>query len=260
MSRALMTIHGFLTDSDDFGILYDNLAGYDHIHRCTVPGHGEGADMSLFAVDSVIEHVTQQFDLLASQYDSVDVVGYSMGGALTSYLCAVRPVNRAVMLAPSNLYINANAIGRWILYLLQQARDPLMESNGTIATKIKFTQRHLAEDLDNLERSVGMAGSMLSRISLASYMTFSKLMKHCNKTIENICSSSSIDVPALIIMGGLDELVPHKSVEYLARHMANASIVDMPSLGHAMLRSSHDKALVGAILLHLDITAEQEVA
>ncbi len=252
MSRAVMTIHGYLTDDKDFGTLHDYLVGYDCVHRCIVPGHGEGADRSLFVVDSVLAHVTEQYDLLASKYDSVDVVGYSMGGALTSYLCAVRPVNRAVMLAPSNRYINISAIRNWILYLLRQMKDPLIESNGSITAKIKFTRGHLAQDLTDVERALGLAGNMLANITPNNYNTFAKLMKKCNGVLDATYEATgAIAVPTLIIMGGLDELVPHKSVEYVASRMSNATIVDITNMGHAMLRTQHEQAIVDMVVEHL---------
>ncbi len=261
MSRAVMTIHGYLTDIEDFGILYDSLTGYDCVHKCAVPGHGEGAEIGLFTVDNTIVKVLEDYDMLATQYDSVDVVGFSMGGALASYLCATRPVNRAVLLAPSNRYMSTNAIGKWILYLARQLREPLVESNGSITARLEYTKQYVAKDLADIEVSLGLAANMLSKISIANYTTFSKLMKWCNKTIDTVYNSTgAISTPTLMVMGGLDELVPHKSVEYLASRMCNSRIVDIDNMGHAMLRTHHDDHIVDMIIEHLsaeDSTQEQ---
>lgn len=252
MTRAIMTIHGYLTDIEDFGILYDSLGDYDCVHKCQVPGHGAEADIEQFTVENTIIKVLADYDMLASQYDSVDVVGFSMGGALASYLCSVRAVHRAVLLAPSNRYISMNAIGKWLLYLARQCREPLLESSGRLSNRIEYTRQYLAKDLADIEVSLGCAVHMLEKISLTNVITFTKLMKWCNKTIDTVCATTGkIAVPTLMIIGGLDELVPHKSVEYLASRMLHATIVDIASLGHAMLRTHHDDNLVELILEHL---------
>lgn len=263
MSRAIMTIHGYLTDIEDFGILYDSLTDYDCVHKCAVPGHGDGEEIGLFTVDNTIAKVLEDYDMLASQYDSVDVVGFSMGGALASYLCATRQVNRAVLLAPSNRYMSTNAIGKWALYLARQMRDPLVESSGSITSRLKYTKQYIARDLSDIEVSLGLAANMLSKISIANYSTFAKLMKWCNKTIDEVYNSTgAISTPTIIVIGGLDELVPHKSVEYLASRMSDCTVVDIANLGHAMLRTHHDDNIVDIIIRHLltSDTTEQEVA
>lgn len=263
MSRAVMTIHGYLTDIEDFGILYDRLDMYDCVHKCAVPGHGQGTELELFTVDNTIAKVLEDYDMLANQYDSVDVVGFSMGGALASYLCAVRQVNRAVLLAPSNRYMSTNAIGKWLLYLARQLREPLVESNGSLTARIEYTKQYIAKDLSDIEVSLGLAGNMLEKISISNYTTFSKLMKWCNKSIDLAYNTTgAISTPTLMVIGGLDELVPHKSVEYLASRMSNATIVDIDNLGHAMLRTHHDDNIAELIIEHLlaTDTVQEQVA
>lgn len=48
MSKAVLTVHGFLTDIKDFGRLYDYLDFYDEVVPYKVPGHNDGESFDKF--------------------------------------------------------------------------------------------------------------------------------------------------------------------------------------------------------------------
>lgn len=260
MTRAIMTIHGYLTNDQDFGILYDSLQQYQCVHRCIVPGHGDGDDFKNFTVEATLDKITSDFEMLASQYDTVDVVGFSMGGALASYLCAIRPVNKVVLLAPSNKYISSNSFGKWLVYLARKYSEPLLQSSGTLADRLYFASKYMEKDVDNLGVTLDLAGNMLEKITITNYLVFRNLMNISNKALDNATLESKLSTPAIIVIGGLDELVPYRSVEYLLSKFDNANVKFIDTLGHAMLRTSHDIDIIDAVLEHLGVARQTDTA
>ena len=49
-----MTIHGFLTDTKDFGRLYDYLGFYDEVVPYKVPGHNDGEPFDKFNKEDTV--------------------------------------------------------------------------------------------------------------------------------------------------------------------------------------------------------------
>ncbi len=252
MTKAIMTIHGYLTDMEDFGELYDHLSDYDCVHKCAVPGHAHDADPSRFTVDNTIAKILSDFDKLSMQYDEVDVVGYSMGGALTTYLCAIRDVHRAVLLAPSNKFFNMTSLLKWGVYMVKSYAEPLLESSGDVQDRLHFANKNVAKESDNVSATIGMAGTMLENLTITNFNTFKKLMLQCNKMLDAaVLVNGKITTPIHIVMGGLDELVPYKSAEYITTRFVDATVEQIDTLGHAMLRTTHEEYIVGKILEHL---------
>ena len=107
MKSAVILLHGFLTDEKDFGDLPKHLESrYDKVIKAKFPGHGDDGDLKEFIADKTIEYAKNLFDQVALEYHKIDLIGYSMGGAIASYLSSIRKVNRMVLLAPANKYIN----------------------------------------------------------------------------------------------------------------------------------------------------------
>lgn len=246
MSRAVMTIHGFLTDTKDFGRLYDYLDFYDKVVPCEVPGHNGKVDFTKFTVESTLVEVTGCFDRLKKKYDEVDVVGFSMGGALASYLAVTRDVNKCVLMAPANKYLNPRFVFDAMKYYLDFQHKTYKASKGkfherVIAVKdsMKPYQRNLAACL-KLEFD-----RILPNLNMHTYRVFSKLIEKINKTID---VSPSVQAPTLIIRGDLDELVPKSSVDYLIQHFVDYKSECLEDVGHGLLFTNRDNMIIPKIV------------
>lgn len=241
MSKAVMTIHGFLTDTKDFGRLYDYLDFYDEVVAYKVPGHNDGESFDNFTVESTINGVLACFDQLAEKYDTVDVVGFSMGGALTSYLCARRAVNKAVFIAPSNRYFNLNSpiamIKFYFKYILRwlNAKNDRAESNEEIRRAVQ-----------NSAVSAGIAiKRIFPSVDLHTFSVFQDLMELVCDVVD---IKQTVLTDSLLLWGVLDELVPRSSVEYIQKHFPNAESVIYDDVGHAMLYTNRDNVIIQKIV------------
>lgn len=103
--RALICLHGLLSSKTDYKEIIQALADdYDTIACYDLPGHGYNT--LEFNTQTMKSFVVEIYDSLRKQHDSIDVIGYSMGGVLACYLQSVRKVNKLVLLAPSYRYLN----------------------------------------------------------------------------------------------------------------------------------------------------------
>ena len=241
MSKAVMTIHGFLTDTKDFGRLYDYLGFYDEVVPYKVPGHNDGEPFDKFNKEYTIAGILRCFDELAAKYDEVDVVGFSMGGALTTYLCARRPVHKAVLVSPSNKYFNLNSpvamIRFYLKYILRRvkARAAGQKDDGELK---RYWQ--------NSAVSAGIAVKrILPGVDLHTFGVFSDLMEIADKAVEE---KAPIDTPTLLLWGELDELVPLASVEFVENRFSNLTKFILPDVGHAMLYTNRDNEIIERIV------------
>ena len=108
MKKAILLLHGFATDKTDFDPIIPYLEKmYDHIEINNLPGH-DVLQLKGFTKTRTIHFVIAQMKKLQKEYEIVDVMGFSMGGALATYLASHFKVRNLVLLAPAVLYINAN--------------------------------------------------------------------------------------------------------------------------------------------------------
>ncbi len=102
---ALICFHGLLSTKNDFSFISKELAGdYDTIVAYDLPGHGE--NNLKFNSKNIKLFVTQIYDSLRRQYDTIDVIGYSMGGVIACYLQSIRKIRKMILLAPAYRYLN----------------------------------------------------------------------------------------------------------------------------------------------------------
>ena len=246
MTKAVMTIHGFMTVKEDFGRLYDHLDCYNEVLAVEIPGHNGNSKLDEFTVDDTLQTVLSCYDKLREKYDQVDVVGFSMGGALTTWLCAHRDVHRAVVLAPANKYLNFLMPLETVKFYNQHGLKTLLDkkSEHTLAEKQFEIKQVFTNYFENVIASVKLlAGNVHEEKVLTPrvYNVFRKIIKQCNAMVEGM---SPVQTPILVLWGKLDELVPHKSVQYVLDHFANSQFKIYDDLGHAMLYTNHDDILI----------------
>lgn len=246
MSRAVMTIHGFLTDTKDFGRLYDYLDFYDEVVPCEVPGHNGKVDFSLFTVEGTFVAVTACYDRLRAKYDEVDVVGFSMGGALASYLAATRDVNKCVLMAPANKYLNPRFVLDAMKYYAGVQKNTYKSSTGKFHERVAAVKDSMKPYQQNIKACLKLEiERILPNLNTHTYRVFRKLIERINKVIDN---SPSISSPTLFIRGDLDELVPKSSVEYLIKHFVDYKSECVEDVGHGLLLTNRDNILIPKIV------------
>ncbi len=103
--KALICLHGLLSSSKDFKLINERLKNfYDKIICYDLPGHG--LNSIKFNSKNIKKFLIDIYDSIADKYSDIDLIGYSMGGVMASYLQSVRKINHLILLAPSYNYLN----------------------------------------------------------------------------------------------------------------------------------------------------------
>ena len=237
-----MTIHGFLTDINDFGRLYEHLGMYDKVVACKIPGHNGKLDFRKFTVENTLKAVLHCYDELAKDYDEIDVVGFSMGGALTTYLCTQRNVRKAVLVAPANRYLNLSSPLATLKFYLRFVGSTYTQTVGSIKDRISNTQKALTPYVENTLATSNMAlKRFFPHLNMYTFNTFANVVKAVNIEVE---AHSPIDTPLLVVWGELDELVPQMSLDYLAKQFVNMQTIIYKDVGHLLMLSNRDAEFI----------------
>ena len=252
MEKAILLIHGFLSDMTDFDVLIPHLeTRYDLVHRIVLPGHGPENDYNYdkFNKEDTFKHLTKTFDDLHRRYKEIDVMGFSMGGALASCLSSFRNFNKLILLAPANKYFNPKAL---ITTTEFSARN-----FSSLEKAILKKEPKEQEAYKNLLKAVASDSTtgfgFVLRKYLRSYIwkaykEFKDIVLNCNKDLVEIKN------PVLICWGKLDQLVPKQSVEFLYSICTNPNrqLKIYEGITHLMLMSQNYEPILQDILEFID--------
>lgn len=100
--RAALLLHGWLTTPADFAGLPEALdeAGWD-VYAPLLPGHGRHPrDLVGLTADEVQDAARDRYDELRERYDTVALVGFSIGGTTSALVALERQPAALVLVAP----------------------------------------------------------------------------------------------------------------------------------------------------------------
>lgn len=237
--KAVILIHGFITSPEDFNPLYKFLnKNYDYVCKVYLPGHKDDENYKSFTFDSTLNVILNTYDDIALKYDTIDLIGFSLGGALASFLASVRNIRKLVLLSPANKYLRFG-------FFLKYKKNQTMYKKRYKALKRKNDPRALSylnkiqSMKTNNKRSIKMAiFDLFPHYTLHTLKVFSRLISYVNKNLNTIKSDT------LICWGELDQLVPYKSIEFLSNYIKNPKIIVYKDISHLMLGSTNIEMLV----------------
>jgi carboxylesterase len=101
--KAVLGIHGYAGYPGELALpakkLYE--AGYD-VFVIRLPGHGtSGFDFMQTDKEMWLKAAKEAYEDLAKEYEQVDVMGHSMGGAIAIILASLYPIKALVLYAPA---------------------------------------------------------------------------------------------------------------------------------------------------------------
>lgn len=247
LMKAIFCIHGFITDYTDFDKLHSFFEkSYDCVQYFHVPGHRPPPDFKLFDCDKTFELLLEEYDRLSEKCGEVDVVGFSMGGALASYLACVRKVNRVIFLAPANKYLNTGYSFRWTAFYLRRIFENFSQNGFDLSKSLSASKKELTKYLAENKEAIGMAMTkLLPNYNAHTLITFAKVIKRCNGELRKN------HTPCLILYGELDELVPLSSVEYLKEFFTDAKVIVYNDVGHLLPMGSKAEKIIEDISLFI---------
>lgn len=223
--KALIFIHGFCSDKDDFKVIYERIKDqYDYISLTNLPGHSNQNLSGFNCVDTII-HVKDLCKEVFSKYEVVDIVGYSMGGAITTMLSLEFNFNKIVLVSPANRYNGfANTYKQIPIYF----KSMFKKNNKAKSDSEKIT--------NETKHALSLFSTNFQKFHTNSFTSFMQVIDYCNEKLSN--SEKKLDNLS-IIYGLLDQIIPVKSIDFLNKHCDNVHYHEIPYANHFLLISDY---------------------
>ncbi|MFC0559382.1 alpha/beta hydrolase [Halalkalibacter alkalisediminis] len=163
------------------------------VYTPTLPGHGPKGNLQEVTYQEWILTAEVAIRELLSRCDQVFVIGFSMGGMLASYLAAKYPVGKVVLLSAAAYYVNP-------FQLLQELKD--------------VVRMRLRGELD-LDEHYHHYRKKIIETPMSAVFQFMQVVKKIKPYVRKV------HVPALILQGELDGIVPRKSALFLYENIGS---------------------------------------
>lgn len=246
--RCIILIHGFLGDHHELDSLIPDIQKiYDHIESFDLPGHGMNLQGEKFTVTNTLNFIVDTYDRLKQKYQTIDVLGYSMGGALALYLVSMREVGKLVLLSPSCKYINISILYKRLKTFFKTKKDLREAKKQNDLPQVETLKRRLRNIREDDKIAMRILRKNFVKVKFPSYfITFRNLMK------EIINRVSEVSAPTLVLYGELDQLIPKKSIEYVKRVCIDAQIIIYDDVTHLMQLSNDNTRVIKDVVSFLD--------
>lgn len=231
---ALIFIHGFSSNKDDFKITFERLEGkYEYISLTNLPGH-EDVKLENFNAPDTIMYVKELCKEVFSKYKEVDIVGYSMGGALTSMLSLEFDFRKIVLVAPANKYNGLGNTYKKIPYFVKSLFNKEDEEAQYKHERIVNEDKH----------AIAMLSSYYKKYNAKSISSFMQVIDYCNDKLT--LSNKKLD-DLTIIYGKLDQVIPYTTVNFLNDYCDNIKYKEIEYANHFLLTSDYADSIADMI-------------
>ena len=230
MSKICIFIHGYLTNYTDFqGLPKAIMKEYDKVILLTLPGHNHIDSLNLFTKENVFNYIKNEMDQI-KEGNEIDVVGYSLGGALAWYIALNYKINKLVLLAPANYYLNIFLYSDKRKYLKSIKKYDL-DTQNKLKDKLRKQEK---QALDFVKKHT------YPKFSVKNGFVFCTIINEINK------NKKKINVPLLIVRGDLDEIVPKKSGNTCFNRCIheNKEMHTIEGIGHLLLRTYEEQHII----------------
>lgn len=248
MKKAILLLHGWLSDINDFEQLIPDLEQmYDHIERVSYSGHGDD-DPDNFDDVETFNQLDEVFKKLQLNYEIIDVVGFSMGGALAVYLSQNYAFNKLVLLAPANRYLNFRFTFSRIKHLIKTLYSYELAVIKKDEEEKEYHKNKLRMVFEDDKYSLSFAkDKYLNKYFRKSFRTFKRIIKKVNSNITIIRN------PLFIAWGKFDQLVPHASAKDLYDICINENkqLMIYEEMSHTLILNKNNQVLVADIIKFL---------
>lgn len=183
-----LCIHGFTGSPGEVAPLAEYLRKRTDwmIKTPTLPGHGQRLQLKGITYDQWFRSAEEELQALMERCETVYVVGFSMGGVIAVYLAEKYKIDKLVLLSAAFYYVNPRQLIKDIHEIIRDGWRSFRENPLFIRYKNK-----------------------IFATPLTAILEFRKLVNEVRPLLPRV------RVPALIVQGEKDGIVPPKSARYL---------------------------------------------
>jgi pimeloyl-ACP methyl ester carboxylesterase len=199
------------------------------VHRVLIPfhpGYGLSDDLpDLGEVHDLVLHYTDLFDQLGLTA-GVDLVGFSLGGLLAARFAIEQKhrLRRLVLVAPAGLRVPGVEVDDLF-------RIPPEELPERLVHRMETLLPHLPDDPHDVDFTVDRYREMRSTALMLWDHPFDRVIPRW---------LGRVDVPALVVWGENDRLLPPGLAPAWAALLPDAAVATFPAAGHLVLDESPD--------------------
>lgn len=190
---ACLIIHGYTGgpyEVEPLAAYLDKEKNWD-IYVPTLPGHGEELMLENVAYTTWIDAAEETMKDLKSKYETIYLIGFSMGGMLAVYLAGKYQVDKLVLLSTSGRYLSF--------------KQMMIDLGAVITDGFKGK---LAENALYIHYK-----RKLRQVPFRANIEFLKLVRYTRAYLKHVES------PVFIAQGQQDNLVPPRTVNYLDKEI-----------------------------------------
>ena len=240
----LVLLHGWAMHSGLFAPLLPRLIDAFRVHRIDLPGHGRSPTVSPYTLDALAAAVDQAVARVAATSEPVNVLGWSLGGAVALRWAQVSPqrIARLILVGSTPCFV---ARPDWPCAM---AETTLRQFGDELAASYRLTlQRFVTLQVQGSEHARPVLGELRAQLfargepSRATLAAALELLAQ----VDLRAGVGSIRQSAVVIAGERDALISPAAGEWLARSMPNASFHLIEGAAHAPFLS-HPEAFMRA--------------
>lgn len=237
----LIMLHGWSMSSVVFSEVAPKLAEHFRVVCPDLPGHGGSAQGEDGQLSDLAAAVCEWAELLA--LPPVHLLGWSLGGQVALQLASEKclPIHKLLLVATTPRFC--------------QAKD---WPAGLPVTQVKALGRNLRRAY---EKTLGdffnqqFAGEKMSKERYRQILAFAvrtgrlPALEAASRTLALLSQAdlrselSAIQAPVHLLHGEIDQIIPVAAGQYLAHHLAEASLDLLPGIGHAPFFSTPEKSV-----------------
>ena len=239
----LVLLHGWAMHGGLFAPLLPALGERHRVHVVDLPGHGASAPPATWSLDAIVDRLEQRF---AGSVGPVTLLGWSLGGAIALRWATRHPqrVARLVLVCATPKFI---ASADWPHAM---GADTLARFADELAVAYRATLvRFLSLQVQGGEQAHATLAA-LRREVFAHAAPRPELLRGALEMLRAIDlrgDVADVGVPALVVSGGRDTLVPPGAATWLAAALPQARQVTFARAAHAPFLSHRDEFLAAVL-------------
>ncbi|WP_375176884.1 alpha/beta fold hydrolase [Marinobacter mobilis] len=235
--EILVMVHGFAADKDNWVRMAGELTGQYQVYAIDLPGHGDSSkeldrDYQLQSQVSYLHRILRALEL-----NHVNLIGNSMGGAITALYAARYPdtIQSATLLNPAGVFRYESELN----IQLEEGNNPLIVSQpGDMKRLVELALEQqpfvpwpiygVMEERAIAKRDVNER-IFQALTDSASEDTFTEAL-------------ASISAPVLVIWGKQDRVINYRNVEVFEQYIPNARAIILEEIGHAPMIETPERS------------------